>query len=60
MGSVALLIALFIAGYFVGVWTAFTVIRQPQRAYEEELSTPVPSRSSGGLADLVKVVELEA
>lgn len=59
MGSAALLIGLFIAGYFVGVWTACTVIRQPQHAYEEEWSTPVRSRTSGAMADLVEAVELE-
>ena len=30
-----LVLALFTCGYIVGVWTAFVVLRQPQRAYEE-------------------------
>ena len=59
MGSVALLMAIFIAGYFVGVWTACVVLRQPQRAYEDGLSRSVPARSIPAIPDLAQAVELE-
>lgn len=59
MGSAALLIAIFVAGYFVGVWTACAVLRQPQRAYEDELSRSVPARSAGTMPDLAQALELE-
>lgn len=36
MELVPLVLSLFTAGYFLGVWTACLVFRQPQRAYEEE------------------------
>jgi hypothetical protein len=47
------------AGYFVGVW-ACVVLRQPLRAYEEELPRSVPAQSTGAMPALAPAVELEA
>jgi hypothetical protein len=34
--------ALFTLGYIIGVWTAFAVLRQPQRTYEDApVQTPL-------------------
>lgn len=60
MGSAVLLIALFTVGYFVGVWTAFLVLRRPQHVYEEELSRPVPARPADEMPALAWPAELEA
>jgi hypothetical protein len=60
MGSAALLIALFAVGYFVGVWTAFLVLRRPQHAYEEELSRPRWARSPEPMPAMAWPLELEA
>lgn len=30
-----MVLAVSSVGYFIGVWTACTVLRQPQRAYED-------------------------
>jgi hypothetical protein len=35
MGLGGVVLALFTCGYILGVWTAFVVLRQPQRAYED-------------------------
>jgi hypothetical protein len=35
MGYLGLVLALFTLGYIIGVWTAFAVLRQPQRSYED-------------------------
>jgi hypothetical protein len=45
MGFAGVVFALFTVGYILGVWTAFVVMKQPQRAYEEGVrvsSTDVP------------------
>ena len=36
--------ALVTLAYILGVWTAFIVLRQPQRAYEE--AVPVPREAA--------------
>lgn len=35
MGYLGFVLALFTLGYVLGVWTAFLVVRQPQRPYED-------------------------
>jgi hypothetical protein len=40
MGYLGLVLALFTLGYILGVWTAFLVVRQPQRAYEDAVAAP--------------------
>jgi hypothetical protein len=44
MGYLGLVLALFTLGYILGVWTAFAVLRQPQRTYED---APVQAPLSG-------------
>ena len=41
MGYLGLVLALVTLGYILGVWTAFVVLRQPQRAYEDALPVPL-------------------
>jgi hypothetical protein len=36
-----LVVALFTLGYILGVWTAFVVLRQPQRTYEDAVPAPL-------------------
>ncbi|HXN78407.1 MAG TPA: hypothetical protein VN965_06505 [Candidatus Dormibacteraeota bacterium] len=40
MGYLGLVLALFTLGYILGVWTAFLVLKQPQRAYEDTVPAP--------------------
>ena len=52
MGVGGVVFALFAVGYIFGVWTAFMVLRQPQGAYEDavssiRLSVPVVLVSEG-------------
>jgi hypothetical protein len=35
MGFAGVVFALFTVGYILGVWTAMTVLRQPQQSYED-------------------------
>jgi hypothetical protein len=41
MGYLGLVLALVTLGYILGVWTAFIVLGQPQRDYEEPVSSPL-------------------
>jgi hypothetical protein len=41
MGYLGLVLALVTLGYILGVWTAFVVLRQPQRAYEDAVPAPL-------------------
>jgi hypothetical protein len=41
MGYLGLVLALFTLGYILGVWTAFAVVPQPQRTYEEAIEPPL-------------------
>jgi hypothetical protein len=41
MGYLGLVLALVTLGYILGVWTAFVVLGQPQRAYEEAVPAPL-------------------
>ncbi|MEP6752373.1 MAG: hypothetical protein ABI959_06470 [Candidatus Dormiibacterota bacterium] len=47
MGLGGFVLALFTCGYILGVWTAFVVLRQPQRAYEE--GVPVSLSVTGAM-----------
>jgi hypothetical protein len=42
MGYAGLVLALFTLGYILGVWTAFLVLKQPQKSYED----PIHSNAS--------------
>jgi hypothetical protein len=45
MGLAGVVFGLFTVGYILGVWTAFAVLKQPQRAYEDAVhvsSTDIP------------------
>jgi hypothetical protein len=57
MEYLGLVLALFTLGYILGVWTAFLVVRQPQRAYEDAVAAPlsdVPVIVLRGAANLRK------
>lgn len=51
MGSMGALLALFVSGYILGVWTACFVLRQGQRAYEDGQEQPDRRRLEAGLAE---------
>jgi hypothetical protein len=57
MGSMGLVVALLATGYFAGVWTAFLVLRQPQREYEGEASGAIADRRSEQLS--IRATRLE-
>src|SRR5258708_39130263 len=48
VGLAGVVFALFTTGYIIGVWTAFLVLRQPQRAYED--GTPASPATAGAIA----------
>jgi hypothetical protein len=57
MGVMGLVFALFTVGYILGVWTAFSVLRRPQRAYEDlgpEIRSSTPSIVLGDTSCLVE------
>jgi hypothetical protein len=43
MGYLGLVLALFTLAYILGVWTAFLVLKEPQRAYEDPVPAPLSS-----------------
>jgi hypothetical protein len=58
MGSTGLYVAILGIGYIAGVWTAFLVLRQPQGAFEDEVSEAGADRQAElqpGRAGVLKV-----
>jgi hypothetical protein len=47
MPTLLVVVAIFAVGYIAGVWTAFAVLRQPQRAYEDDPVAPRAHRAAG-------------
>jgi hypothetical protein len=59
MGSMGLVVALLAIGYVAGVWTAFLVLRQPQRAYEDEAPADMSAWNSGQQPNRAARLELD-
>jgi hypothetical protein len=60
MGVVVVVFALVTVGYFVGVWTACLVFREPQRAYEDGVSTAPWRTRRLALGDMSRPAELRS